>query len=152
MSTDTSATESRHTEDDQLVESSSEDFRHARPLDVDPEWFKRAVFYEVLVRAFSDSNRDGTGDLRGLTEKLDYLQWLGVDCLWLPPSRSLGAATSEGSRTAFGRSLLVTESAAPSRRPRSADRGLVNTRGQEDPGRPSTGRSRLCSYRCSRDR
>ena len=50
-----------------------------------PPWFKRAVFYEVLVRAFSDSNRDGTGDLRGLTEKLDYIQWLGVDCLWLPP-------------------------------------------------------------------
>ncbi|MGX7679421.1 maltose alpha-D-glucosyltransferase [Jatrophihabitans sp. DSM 45814] len=53
--------------------------------DRDPEWFKRAVFYEVLVRGFSDSNGDGTGDLRGLTDKLDYLQWLGVDCLWLPP-------------------------------------------------------------------
>jgi maltose alpha-D-glucosyltransferase / alpha-amylase len=51
----------------------------------DPEWFKRAVFYEVLVRSFSDSNGDGIGDLKGLTEKLDYLQWLGVDCLWLPP-------------------------------------------------------------------
>src|ERR671915_338078 len=85
MSTDTSATETRHTEDDQLVETSSEDFEHARPLDVDHDWYKRAVFYEVLVRAFSDSNRDGTGDLRGLTEKLDYLQWLGVDCLWLLP-------------------------------------------------------------------
>ncbi len=51
----------------------------------DPSWFKRAVFYEVLVRSFNDSNADGVGDLRGLTEKLDYLQWLGVDCLWLPP-------------------------------------------------------------------
>jgi len=51
----------------------------------DPEWFKRAVFYEVLVRSFKDSDGDGAGDLRGLTEKLDYLQWLGVDCLWLPP-------------------------------------------------------------------
>ncbi len=51
----------------------------------DPEWFKRAVFYEVLVRSFSDSNGDGIGDLKGLTDKLDYLQWLGVDCLWLPP-------------------------------------------------------------------
>ena len=57
-----------------------------RPLaGTDPLWFKRAVFYEVLVRGFSDSNGDGTGDLRGLTDKLDYLQWLGVDCLWLPP-------------------------------------------------------------------
>ncbi|NED97397.1 maltose alpha-D-glucosyltransferase [Phytoactinopolyspora alkaliphila] len=51
----------------------------------DPEWFKRAVFYEVLVRSFNDSDGDGVGDLRGLMEKLDYLEWLGVDCLWLPP-------------------------------------------------------------------
>ncbi|MFW6203591.1 MAG: maltose alpha-D-glucosyltransferase [Actinomycetota bacterium] len=51
----------------------------------DPQWFKRAVFYEVLVRSFKDSNADGVGDLRGLAEKLDYLSWLGIDCLWLPP-------------------------------------------------------------------
>jgi maltose alpha-D-glucosyltransferase / alpha-amylase len=51
----------------------------------DPLWYQRAVFYEVLIRGFSDSNGDGTGDLRGLTSKLDYLQWLGVDCLWLLP-------------------------------------------------------------------
>ncbi|HEV2891022.1 MAG TPA: maltose alpha-D-glucosyltransferase [Frankiaceae bacterium] len=51
----------------------------------DPLWYKRAVFYEVLIRGFYDSNGDGTGDIRGITEKLDYLQWLGVDCLWLLP-------------------------------------------------------------------
>ncbi|WP_219413255.1 maltose alpha-D-glucosyltransferase [Pseudonocardia nigra] len=68
-----------------VVEHPAEDYGHARTLDVDQDWFKRAVFYEVLVRAFNDSNRDGTGDLRGLTEKLDYIKWLGVDCLWLPP-------------------------------------------------------------------
>jgi maltose alpha-D-glucosyltransferase/alpha-amylase len=51
----------------------------------DPEWFRRAVFYEVLVRSFKDSNGDGVGDLAGLTDKLDYIAWLGVDCLWLPP-------------------------------------------------------------------
>jgi maltose alpha-D-glucosyltransferase/alpha-amylase len=51
----------------------------------DPLWYKRAVFYEVLIRGFADSNNDGTGDLRGLTSKLDYLQWLGVDCIWLLP-------------------------------------------------------------------
>ena len=51
----------------------------------DPHWYKRAVFYEVLVRSFKDSNGDGTGDLMGLTDKLDYLDWLGVDCIWLPP-------------------------------------------------------------------
>ncbi|TMR13099.1 maltose alpha-D-glucosyltransferase [Nonomuraea turkmeniaca] len=51
----------------------------------DPAWYKRAVFYEILVRGFKDSNGDGTGDLRGLIEKLGYLEWLGVDCLWLLP-------------------------------------------------------------------
>src|SRR5271165_5526519 len=61
------------------------DFGQARSLPADRTWFKRAVFYEVLVRAFYDASADGFGDLRGLTEKLDYLQWLGVDCLWLPP-------------------------------------------------------------------
>jgi maltose alpha-D-glucosyltransferase / alpha-amylase len=51
----------------------------------DPLWYKRAVFYEVLIRGFHDSNADGTGDIRGLTQKLDYLHWLGVDCIWLLP-------------------------------------------------------------------
>ncbi|HEX9028598.1 MAG TPA: maltose alpha-D-glucosyltransferase [Anaerolineales bacterium] len=50
-----------------------------------PLWFKNAVFYEVYVRAFYDSDGDGHGDLRGLMQKLDYLQELGVDCLWLLP-------------------------------------------------------------------
>ncbi len=51
----------------------------------DPEWFRTAVFYEVLVRAFADSTGSGSGDFRGLLERLDYLRWLGVDCLWIPP-------------------------------------------------------------------
>lgn len=51
----------------------------------DPNWYKRAVFYEVLVRAFADSTGSGSGDFAGLTQRLDYLQWLGVDCLWIPP-------------------------------------------------------------------
>ncbi|MGH9769144.1 MAG: maltose alpha-D-glucosyltransferase, partial [Blastocatellia bacterium] len=51
----------------------------------DPLWYKDAVFYEIYVRGFYDSNADGIGDFRGLTEKLDYLEWLGVDCLWLLP-------------------------------------------------------------------
>jgi maltose alpha-D-glucosyltransferase/alpha-amylase len=51
----------------------------------EPEWYRRAVFYEVLTRGFKDSNDDGCGDLPGLAEKLDYLEWLGVDCLWLLP-------------------------------------------------------------------
>ena len=51
----------------------------------DPLWFKRAVFYEIHLRGFFDGNDDGSGDFRGLTEKLDYLQWLGIDCIWLLP-------------------------------------------------------------------
>lgn len=48
-------------------------------------WYKNAIFYQVNVRAFYDSNGDGHGDLKGLEEKLDYLQELGVDCIWLMP-------------------------------------------------------------------
>ncbi len=51
----------------------------------DPTWYKTAVFYEVLVRAFGDSKGTGSGDFTGLISRLDYLQWLGIDCLWLPP-------------------------------------------------------------------
>jgi maltose alpha-D-glucosyltransferase/alpha-amylase len=48
-------------------------------------WFKDAIFYELHVRAFYDSNDDGIGDFRGLIEKLDYLEELGIDCVWLLP-------------------------------------------------------------------
>src|SRR5262252_8018998 len=51
----------------------------------DPLWFKDAVFYELHVKAFCDGNDDGIGDFRGLINKLDYIEWLGVDCLWLLP-------------------------------------------------------------------
>jgi maltose alpha-D-glucosyltransferase/alpha-amylase len=50
-----------------------------------PEWYRTAVFYEVMLRSFSDSTGAGSGDLAGLIQRLDYLAWLGVDCLWLPP-------------------------------------------------------------------
>jgi len=48
-------------------------------------WYQTASFYELSPRAFFDSNGDGIGDLAGITAKLDYLAWLGVDCLWLLP-------------------------------------------------------------------
>jgi maltose alpha-D-glucosyltransferase/alpha-amylase len=51
----------------------------------DPLWFKRAIFYEIHLRGFYYCNDDGSGDFVGLTDKLDYLQWLGVDCIWLLP-------------------------------------------------------------------
>jgi maltose alpha-D-glucosyltransferase/alpha-amylase len=50
-----------------------------------PTWYKTAVFYELNVRGFRDGSGDGKGDFPGLNERLDYLQWLGVDCLWLLP-------------------------------------------------------------------
>ncbi|MEK8090354.1 maltose alpha-D-glucosyltransferase [Thermithiobacillus plumbiphilus] len=51
----------------------------------DPLWYKDAIIYELHVKAFYDSNNDGIGDFRGLTEKLDYIQDLGVNTLWLLP-------------------------------------------------------------------
>jgi maltose alpha-D-glucosyltransferase/alpha-amylase len=51
----------------------------------DPLWYKDAIIYELHVRAFKDSNGDGIGDFPGLIQKMDYLQGLGVTCLWLLP-------------------------------------------------------------------
>ncbi len=48
-------------------------------------WYMNAIFYEVHVRAFCDSNGDGKGDLKGLVSKLDYIKALGVDCIWILP-------------------------------------------------------------------
>jgi maltose alpha-D-glucosyltransferase/alpha-amylase len=49
------------------------------------DWYKDAIFYELHVRAFMDSNGDGIGDFPGLTERLDYVRDLGVSCIWLLP-------------------------------------------------------------------
>jgi len=49
------------------------------------EWFNHAVFYEIYPRSFADSNGDGIGDLKGITSKLDYLQHLGVNAIWITP-------------------------------------------------------------------
>ncbi len=51
----------------------------------DPLWYQNAIIYELHVRAFMDSNADGIGDFQGLIQKLDYLQDLGVTCVWLLP-------------------------------------------------------------------
>ena len=48
-------------------------------------WWQSAVLYQLYPRSFSDSNGDGVGDLRGIVERLDYLEWLGVGGLWLTP-------------------------------------------------------------------
>jgi len=54
-------------------------------LSDDPLWYKDAIIYQVHVKAFYDTNGDGVGDFRGLLEKLDYLQQLGVTAIWLLP-------------------------------------------------------------------
>jgi maltose alpha-D-glucosyltransferase/alpha-amylase len=54
-------------------------------LDNDPLWYKDAIIYELHVRAFYDSDGDGRGDFAGLTQKLDYLQDLGITAIWLLP-------------------------------------------------------------------
>ncbi len=54
-------------------------------IESDPQWYKDAVIYELHVKAFFDSNGDGMGDFPGLIQKLDYLQGLGITCLWILP-------------------------------------------------------------------
>jgi alpha-glucosidase len=49
------------------------------------DWWREGVIYQVYPRSFQDSNADGVGDLRGVIDRLDYLQWLGVDAIWLNP-------------------------------------------------------------------
>src|ERR1039458_8322936 len=55
------------------------------PLNRDVLWYKDAIIYQVHVRTFHDSNGDGIGDFQGLEGKLDYLQKLGINAIWLMP-------------------------------------------------------------------
>jgi glycosidase len=52
---------------------------------LEPHWYKDAIVYETHVKAFHDGNGDGVGDLAGLIDRLDYLEQLGITCLWLLP-------------------------------------------------------------------
>ena len=81
------------------------------PLNRTPDWFKTAVFYEVLVRAFRDSNADGTGDFRGLVEKLDYLEWLGVAVTTGQPSDEAEALRAIASHLPVAEQPSVTSAA-----------------------------------------
>jgi maltose alpha-D-glucosyltransferase / alpha-amylase len=68
-----------------LMSSTDTEERPDTALDNDGLWYKDAIIYQLHVKAFADSNNDGMGDFAGLTEKLDYLQDLGVTALWLLP-------------------------------------------------------------------
>src|SRR5207247_1561454 len=56
-----------------------------QPMTQPHSWWQTGVIYQIYPRSFLDSNGDGVGDLAGVTSKLDYLRWLGVDALWLSP-------------------------------------------------------------------
>src|SRR5215211_1796122 len=58
--------------------------REFKPAD-NVKWWERAVIYEIAPISFQDSNGDGRGDLPGLISRLDYLDWLGIDAVWLTP-------------------------------------------------------------------
>jgi pullulanase/glycogen debranching enzyme len=89
-------------------------------FEADPLWFKKAVFYEIYIRGFFDSTGDGAGDFRGLIEKLDYIQWLGVDCVWLLPmyaSPLREAATTSPTSSHCIPTTGRSRTSAPSSRP-----------------------------------
>jgi len=49
------------------------------------EWWRSAVIYEIAPISFQDTNGDGKGDLKGIESRIDYLEWLGIDAVWLTP-------------------------------------------------------------------
>lgn len=68
-----------------VVGVTPEELRAAATPSADKTWWKHAVVYEIYPRSFQDSNGDGVGDLNGITQRLDYLQELGIDALWIAP-------------------------------------------------------------------
>jgi maltose alpha-D-glucosyltransferase/alpha-amylase len=67
--------------------------RRHLPVMADPLWYKDAVIYQLHVKSFYDSNNDGVGDFPGLLQKLDYIQSLGVNAIWLVRMRATSASS-----------------------------------------------------------
>ncbi len=64
---------------------STSSITESAPSSADPLWFKDAMIYQAPVKSFQDASGDGMGDFRGMTERLDHIRDLGVDCIWLMP-------------------------------------------------------------------
>lgn len=60
-------------------------FTSAQRFKPAPEWLKTAAFYQIYPQSFKDTDGDGIGDINGITAKLDYIKWLGIDAIWLNP-------------------------------------------------------------------
>ena len=56
-----------------------------RHNNIKKSWWKESVVYQIYPRSYQDSNGDGIGDLKGITQRLPYLKWLGIDVIWLSP-------------------------------------------------------------------
>lgn len=68
-----------------LPTSSTAQNKESLSKEIDKKWWKDAIIYQLYPRSFQDSNGDGVGDLKGITQRLDYLQSLGIDAIWLNP-------------------------------------------------------------------
>ncbi|MGL3001185.1 glycoside hydrolase family 13 protein [Flavobacterium sp. RSSB_23] len=68
-----------------LPTSSTAQNKESLSKEIDKKWWKEAIIYQLYPRSFQDSNGDGVGDLKGITQRLDYLQSLGIDAIWLNP-------------------------------------------------------------------
>ena len=64
----------------------------------DTNWWQRGVIYQIYPRSFMDSDGDGVGDLPGILARLDHLTWLGVDAIWLSPTRAWSSSSTEAGR------------------------------------------------------
>ena len=107
--------------------------KHAATPTNDPTWWKHAVIYEIYPRSFQDSNGDGIGDLNGITQRLDYLQKLGVDAIWISPMYPLAAGRLRLRR------LRLSKRRSPVRHPRRLRPPRRRGQGAQHPRHPRHG-------------